>query len=428
MYALFTAIPLIGHVNPLVRQAAELRRRGWRVAFAGARDIQAHVAAEAPSVPFVDLGPLGPIAAELRHAQAQASLDANVVRGTQRIVDSLWAVWTSMFDGVSAAIAAERPDVVVVDLFSSGGMGAADAAGVPCVVNNPDLLGALSVKLLPPADDLPWLFSGRSRHDMRWWHVALSPAMRHVAAAVASATVGRPLNRLRASRGLPPVDVHAILRGRQVLVNGAFGIEYPRPLPPNVAMVGAMLPQQTPPLPADLAEWLADGPPVVYANLGTLAVAPAPQLAKMAGALADGRVRALWILNALPASRLPPLPSSVRVLDWGPPPLAVLAHPNVAVFLSHCGINSVYESVHAGKPIVGIPMFADQRDMAVRVADAGLGVRLDKRTFTADALRAAIVRVMHDESFRRAMPAAQRALAEAGGVRRAADLIEQAAR
>src|SRR5690606_21035248 len=118
----------------------------------------------------------------------------------------------------------------------------ADLAGVPFVVNNPDLLGALPVRLLPPADHLPLLFSGRGRRQVGPWQRLTAPVARRVAALAASVTVGRQLNRLRASRGMPPIDIHEMLRGRQVLVNGAFGLEYERPLPPEVAMVGGMLP------------------------------------------------------------------------------------------------------------------------------------------------------------------------------------------
>jgi UDP:flavonoid glycosyltransferase YjiC (YdhE family) len=397
------------------------------VAFAAARDVQHHVNAEAPGVPFLDLGPIGPGADRLRQAEQRASLDSSFVRGTRRMVGALWSVWPSMYDGVTAAIAADRPDVVVADMFSSAGISAADASGVPCVVNNPDLVGAISLKLLPPADHLPFLFSGRSHRDVPWWQPLTAPLLRRLATVAASATVGRQLNRQRASRGLPPVDIHDLLRDRQVLVDGAFGLEYPRPLPANIAMVGAMLPQPVPTLPPAMAAWLSDGPPVVYVNLGTLAVPPPAQLAKMTDALTHDAFRALWILKRAQASQLAtPLPPGLRLLEWGPPPLAVLAHPNVGVCLSHCGINSVHESVQAGTPIVGIPMFADQRDMAVRVADAGIGTWLDKRRFTADGLRAAILRVLNEQSFRRALPAVQRALADAGGVRRAADLIERA--
>ena len=428
MYALFTAVPLVGHLNPLLRQAEELQRRGWRVAVASARELRAHAAEEAPGVPFLGLGPLGDIALQLRRNEAAASADASFARGTSRILRGLGAVWPLMFDGLTASIAADRPDVIVSDLFSGGGLSAADACGVPLVVNNPDLLGALSVKLLPPADHLPFLFSGRSIAEVGWQQRMAGPLVRRVAAVLTSATVGRDLNALRATRGLPRVDVHEMLRGLEILVNGAFGLEYPRELPPNVHMVGPMLPARVPPLPPDLAAWLGEGPPVAYANMGTLAAAPRAQLARMTAAFAATRMRVLWILKHAHAEQLPrPLPSNLRLLEWGPPPAAVLAHPNVRVFVSHCGINSVHESQHAGTPIVGIPMLADQRDAAVRVADAGVGLWLDKRHFTADQLSQAMQRVASEPSFRAGIPRIQQAFAAAGGVRRAADVISLAA-
>jgi UDP:flavonoid glycosyltransferase YjiC (YdhE family) len=95
------------------------------------------------------------------------------------------------------------------------------------------------------------------------------------------------------------------------------------------------------------------------------------------------------------------------------------------VFVSHCGINSVHESLHAGTPIVGIPMFADQRDMAIRVQDAGAGLFLNKTCFTSEDLKSAITKVMNNGSFRKNIPALQSSFKLAGGVKRAADLIEQ---
>jgi MGT family glycosyltransferase len=426
MYALFTSIPLVGHLNPLLRQAEELRCRGWRVAIASTSEARAHIRSESPEIAFIDLGSLGPIADQLRRDQEAASRDPRFIRGTMRIVRGLNAVWPVMFDGLVPALAADRPDVMVVDLFSSAGLCAAEAAGIPAVVNNAGLLATLPVRLLPPADDLPFLFSSRSIREVPRAQRLVAPFVRQLASVIADRTVGRDLNTLRRSRNLPDTTIDDLLRDRHILVCGAFGLEYPRPLPPSVAMVGPMLPRDVRPLPPELEAWLNDGP-VVYANLGTLAVASPGHLARMADAFSSPDFRVLWILNEAQADTAPgPLPSNVRVLHWGPPPFAVLRHPNVGVFVSHCGINSVHESLSAGTPIVGIPMFADQRAMAVRVADAGVGLWLDKRRFTADALRAAIGRVFRESSFRACIRAAQAAFVNAGGVSRAADLIERA--
>lgn len=38
----------------------------------------------------------------------------------------------------------------------------------------------------------------------------------------------------------------------------------------------------------------------------------------------------------------------------------MLGHPAVAVFVSHVGVNSLYEAAYHAKPIVSIPLIADQ--------------------------------------------------------------------
>lgn len=54
----------------------------------------------------------------------------------------------------------------------------------------------------------------------------------------------------------------------------------------------------------------------------------------------------------------------------------------IAAFVSHCGDTSVYESLEALVPIVGIPLFADQPDMCARILDAEVGTSIDKRSLS----------------------------------------------
>jgi polyene glycosyltransferase len=240
-------------------------------------------------------------------------------------------------------------------------------------------------------------------------------------------TLGRELNALRRARGLSPQAITRRSAGVPIMTDSAFGLEYPRRLPPLMHMVGPML-EEPPPVPGELRDWLEAGPPVVYANLGTV-VRPEPDvLARIAAGLTAPEFRALWVVRpelrpSLPAS----LPPGIRVETWVPSQQAVLAHPAVRAFVSHCGINSVHESLAGGTPLVGIPFLADQRDMAARVVDAGVGLHLEKGRFSAASLRAGIRRVLQEPSFRERIPPIQESFVRAGGVRRAADLIEHTA-
>ena len=429
MYAVFASIPLIGHLNPLLRQAEELSRRGWRVALASTTEARSHVEGRVAGVSFIDLGPQSTALGSLEDVEAAACRNPSFVLGGLKMMAWASSNWTVLFDGLQRELARDRPAVVIADLASAGAMDAAEAAGVPMVVNNPFILPVLPPALFPPRDDVPFLFSGTSIHAMGISQRLLYPLVRPVWTAVVAGTFGRELNRYRRTRNLPPIDVNLRHRDDLVLVNSAFGLEYRRALPPTIHMVGPMLPPTPEVLPAECEAWLREGPPVVFANLGTVAVASAEQVRKLAAALTSTKFRTLWVLRGKARDHLPsPLPPNMRVENWVPLQLGILGHPNVRVFLSHCGVNSIHESIAGGTPIVGIPMLADQLDMAVRVQDAGAGVYVDKRKFTVSELATCIERVLTEASFRDALPALQSSFRLAGGVPRAVDLIEHFAR
>src|SRR6185503_2088683 len=226
MYALFTALPFVGHLNPLIRQAAALQRRGWRVAVASTREMAAHVHSEAPEVPFVDLGELGGIAGRMRAAEEAASAEPDYRRGALHFLAPLSEMWPVLFDGLVHAMSSDRPDVVVVDLFTSAGFSAAEKAGLPYVVNNPSLLNAIPTELMPPNWRVPFAMSPRSVHDARPRHRLLEPITRHAMQLAVKLTIGRQITKQRASRGLPPVPLPELLHGRTIVVNGAFGLDY----------------------------------------------------------------------------------------------------------------------------------------------------------------------------------------------------------
>ncbi|RAL53287.1 hypothetical protein DM860_006959 [Cuscuta australis] len=64
------------------------------------------------------------------------------------------------------------------------------------------------------------------------------------------------------------------------------------------------------------------------------------------------------------------------VIGWAPQ-VAILGHPAVGGFVSHCGSNSTLESVWFGKPLATWPMYAEQEANAFQIVkEMGVGVEM----------------------------------------------------
>ncbi len=67
------------------------------------------------------------------------------------------------------------------------------------------------------------------------------------------------------------------------------------------------------------------------------------------------------------------LGTNIKLIDWAPQN-DILGHPAVKAFLTHAGINSLYEAAYHGKPIVSVPLIVDQPANAAKVhADSCVG-------------------------------------------------------
>ncbi|KAI9599015.1 hypothetical protein BDF19DRAFT_429830 [Syncephalis fuscata] len=83
----------------------------------------------------------------------------------------------------------------------------------------------------------------------------------------------------------------------------------------------------------------------------------------------------------------------IRLLD-NAPQRAVLAHPSTQLFVTHCGIGSIYETLYAGVPVLGLPGFGDQLINANKMAEHKAGLWLSKKEISHDTLSDAFHRLL----------------------------------
>nr|AFJ52967.1 UDP-glycosyltransferase 1 [Linum usitatissimum] len=111
---------------------------------------------------------------------------------------------------------------------------------------------------------------------------------------------------------------------------------------------------------------------VLYVSLGSIACISENELSEMAWGLLNSKVPFLWVVRpglvAACSKWEAPLPRGFKeavgdmgcIVEWAPQK-EVLAHKAVGGFWSHCGWNSVVESISAGVPFICRPSFGDQR-------------------------------------------------------------------
>lgn len=118
-------------------------------------------------------------------------------------------------------------------------------------------------------------------------------------------------------------------------------------------------------------DWLNKRDPssVVYVNYGSLVIMTIQELREFAWGLANSKYSFLWVIRPDMVSGGAEVISAEFMEEVGGRGLlvgwcrqeAVLSHPSIGGFLTHCGWNSVLESVSAGVPMICWPFFADQQ-------------------------------------------------------------------
>lgn len=238
----------------------------------------------------------------------------------------------------------------------------------------------------------------------------------------------RPVQELRAERGLPPAD-HPLFEGQHspLLTLGLFSrvLAEPQPdWPPSARLTGFLF--RDPPAATDdpeealLVAFLDAGAAPAVFTLGSSAVAVAGSFydESLAAARRLG-MRSVLLVGDDPRNRpTAPLDEDAIALERAP---YHRLFPAAAAIVHHGGIGTLAQALYAGRPMLVVPHAHDQPDNAHRARRLGVARVLSPRRYRAGAVEAALRALVED-------PAVAARAAEVGDIVRAEDGVGEASR
>lgn len=433
---LMACYPVSGHVHPNIAVGQALRERGHEVAIYSGSIARATVEEEGFSYfPFGDevdkqiTGALLPEEGPSFAADVSSSVSVQSLTKIKRVKKTLrdWFLSSvpQQVEDLRAAIEQWQPDVLVTDIGLFGPILILhETEEVPVAV-----FCVLPACSLPGSDAPTW---GRGLPPPRDWKTRLRSRLEKIAQDRILADFRAEADALRTRYGLKPIPGSVTEFSGQLplyLVVGTPEFDYNRSdLPSSVHYVGPCLwhrsSHEQPP------EWineLPDDRPIVYVTEGTIHTkrpfvlqAAAEGLAHTAREviMTTGKRRDPGILAVGESA------ANIRVERYVP-------HgdlfPHTDVVVTTGGAGTVLTALVAGVPLVVVPTGLDLPEIAQRVVEAGVGVRIHPKQCTPENLRAAVEEVLGNSAYRRRAREIGTALTEQGGPHRAAQLLEELA-
>jgi MGT family glycosyltransferase len=394
--------PARGHLFPLTPILDELRRRGHAIS----------VRTLASEIPLMrargfEAAPISPRVEAIALADWRAR---NPRHALQLAVQGFCERAEHDAADLKDAIASEHPDLVLVDINSWGALATAEAHGGPWASFCPYPMALRSRNVPPFGPGLPPARGvlGRARDHL----------LRPLVMGMVERVILAPLNRVRASVGVPPFARadEMFLRPPLLLYMTAEPFEYPRSdWPQNVVMVGPCAWEP----PSDPPEWLAQlEEPIILVTTSSEFQDDGRLVATALEALANEKVQVVATLPSGDPTAFK-APKNAHLARFVPHS-AVLARATCAI--THAGMGATQKALAHGVPVCAVPFGRDQLEVARRVEVARAGSRLPAQRLTQGNLREKVQEAMACGDGARRIAAS---FARAGGPKAAADAVER---
>lgn len=402
-----------GHINPMFPLARALQQRGHKITVFGTPIVQARVEAAGFGMRLIgeiefSIERVVKIYAKLGELSGLAAIKYTFQGIAKRAEVNLRET--------SKAAKEENIEALIIDQICFEGATIAEYLNVPFIT----VCGALLTNeesTVPPWIK-PW------KYNQAWW-APLRNKLGYYLFHRIKKPVREVISEYRQKWNLPACSNEEDYNSKLAIIcQQPAEFEFPRKnLPPYfhfTAPYHDSTGRQTVEFPFDKL----NGKPLIYASMGTLQNRLQYIFEYIAEACAELEAQLVISLGgSAEPETLPKLPGTPLVVKFAPQ-LELLQKASVVI--THAGLNTTLESLSNGVPMVAIPVTNDQPGVATRIAWTGAGEMITLKSLNIPKLQAAVKRVLTEDSYRKNALKLQEAIHQAGGVNRAANIIEQA--
>jgi zeaxanthin glucosyltransferase len=400
-----------GHLNPLIALAHELAGRGHGVTFFGKPRSESLV--RQAGFDFVPLAT--DASAPEQCGVSQPGMWAEIALLRSRL-HRMQAEIETYLDRTVQAVATAGATALLVDEIALSGPSVAQVLGIPYFIVSTSVPHRFGWR------NTSWL-TGYRIADSAWsW---LESVFLELSVLRTRGPVRATIDQFRAAAGLG--SMRRIQHDYPCLAHIA---QWPRCLddsqrraPPDFFYAGPFVDGSLR-MRVDFPWERLDGRPLIYASLGTTSRIRPAILRMIAQACSsfDAQLVISTGGHSLPGE-FESLPGDPVIVCYVPQ-LELLERADLVI--THAGLNTVLETLMAGKPMVAIPLAFDQPAVAARLRQLGVAEVLPVMRLSSQRIRRAVEKVLLQPSYADAAKRLQSALCALRGAEYAATVVERA--
>jgi MGT family glycosyltransferase len=390
MHIAVVSLGAFGHINPTLSFVTELVKRGVRVTYFSTEDFRRIV--EPTGANFVPV-PSWMASNAPQNEKKEGGGDDSVAA----VVPFLFLNEAGAYiDTVLETLKADRPDAILHDFAGIAGTMAADVLKIPNIMLYTSYPSNDTYSVAESFEGIP------SDHPMRI-------AADQIAEGYAAKYGCRKMTVKEIFDGQGDLNL-VMMQKRLVPNNESFDDSF--------VFTGVQIGKRS-----AFGTWTApdNGKPLLYSSLGTAFNNWPEYYPILFDAVRDLDINVFAALGAIDPESLTDVPANVE-LGKMVPQLDILSQSSV--FITHAGMGGTGEAIYYGVPMIAIPQMDEQAITARQIEKTGLGVAfLDKSAITSEALKAAIVKLLEEPSYRNTAKDFSKDMRSLGGATATADAI-----